>query len=70
MEKNYIIWNLITCTPHPILFGNQIEDEMGGACSTSGEMRDLYKVLVGKRKGKRPLGRPRPRWENNIKINL
>ena len=43
---------------------------MGGACSTSGEMRDLYKVSVGKREGKRPLERPRRRWEDNIKMGL
>jgi len=32
------------------------------------ERRGVYRVLVGKPEGKRPLGRPRPRWENNIKI--
>ena len=32
--------------------------------------RDVYRVLVGKPEGKRPLGRPRRRWEDNIKINL
>jgi stalled ribosome rescue protein Dom34 len=35
-----------------------------------GERRDAYSVLVGKPKGKRPLGRPRRRWEHNIKMNL
>ena len=30
----------------------------------------MYRVLVGKPEGKRPLGRPRRRWENNIKIDL
>jgi hypothetical protein len=34
-----------------------------------GEER-LYKVLVGKLEGKRPLGRPRRRWEDNIKTDL
>ena len=29
-----------------------------------------YRVLVGKPEGKRPLGRPRSRWENNIKIDF
>ena len=32
--------------------------------------RDVHKVLVGKPEGKRPLGRPRRRWENNIKMDL
>jgi hypothetical protein len=35
-----------------------------------GEDRVVYRVLVEKPGGKRPLGRPRCRWENNIKINL
>ena len=43
---------------------------MGGECSTSAEIRDVYSVLVGKREGKRPLGRPRRRWEDNIKMDL
>jgi hypothetical protein len=33
-------------------------------------MRGVYRVLVGKPEGKRPLGRPRLRWEDNIKIVL
>jgi hypothetical protein len=43
---------------------------MGGACSAIGEERGVYRVLVGKPEGKRPLGRPRRRWEDNIKMNL
>jgi hypothetical protein len=35
-----------------------------------GEDRGVYRVLVGKPEGKRPLGRPRRRWEDNIKMNL
>jgi hypothetical protein len=35
-----------------------------------GEDRDVYRVLVGKPERKRPLGRPRRRWEDNIKMNL
>ena len=35
-----------------------------------GERRGVYKVLVGKPEGKRPLGRPRSRWEDNIKMDL
>jgi 3-oxoacyl-ACP reductase-like protein len=33
-------------------------------------IRSVYKVLVGKLEGKRPLGRPRCRWEDNIKLDL
>ena len=35
-----------------------------------GEGRDVHRVLVGKSEGKRPLGGPRRRWEDNIKIDL
>jgi hypothetical protein len=38
------------------------------ACMEEG--RDVYRVLVGRCKGKRPLGRPRHRWEDKIKMNL
>ena len=43
---------------------------MGGACSTYGERRDVYRVLMGKPEGKSQLGRPRCRWEDNIKMDL
>jgi hypothetical protein len=35
-----------------------------------GEERKVYKVLVGKPEGKRPLGRPRHRWEDGIRMDL
>jgi hypothetical protein len=35
-----------------------------------GEGRGVYRVLVGRSEGKRPLGRPRRRWEDNIKMDL
>ena len=35
-----------------------------------GDRRGVYKVLVGKPEGKKPLGRPRSRWEDNIKMDL
>jgi hypothetical protein len=35
-----------------------------------GETRNAYRILVGKPEGKRPLGRPRCRWEDDIKIDL
>jgi len=42
---------------------------MGGTCSAYGE-EERRRVLVGKPEGKRPLERPRCRWENNIKMDL
>jgi len=41
-----------------------------GHVARMGERRGVYRVLVGKPEGKRPLGRPRRRWEDNIKMNL
>jgi hypothetical protein len=35
-----------------------------------GEKRNAYGILVGKPEGKRPLGRPRRRWQDNIKMDL
>jgi hypothetical protein len=35
-----------------------------------GEVRNAYKILVGKPKRKRPLGKPRRRWEDNIRMGL
>ena len=43
---------------------------MVGSCSTYGERRGVCRVLVGKSEGKRALGRPRNRWEDNIKMDL
>jgi hypothetical protein len=48
----------------------KIENRMGGACSTYREERGMYRVLVGKPEGKRPLERPRRRWEDNIMMDL
>jgi len=35
-----------------------------------GERKDIYMVVVGKTEGKRPIGRPRCRWEDNIKMDF
>jgi hypothetical protein len=43
---------------------------MDRACSTNGNRRNAYRILVGKPEGRRPLGRPRRRWVNNIKIDF
>ena len=41
-----------------------------GHVARMGEDRGVHRVLVGKSEGKRPLGRPRHRWEDNIKMHL
>jgi hypothetical protein len=41
-----------------------------GHVTHMGEERNVYRVLIGKPEGKRPLGRPRRRWEDGIRIDL
>jgi hypothetical protein len=41
-----------------------------GNVTRMGVMRNAYNVLVGKPKGRRPLGRPRRRWEDNVRLDL
>jgi len=43
---------------------------MGGVCGAIGDGRVGYRVLVGKPEGRTQLGRPRGRWEDNIKLDL
>ena len=43
---------------------------MGRTRSTYGAVRNAHRILVGKPEGKRPLERPRRRWEDNIKMDL
>ena len=49
---------------------NNSEKNTAGHVARMGERRGVYRVLVGKPEGKRLLGRPRRRWENNIKMDL
>jgi hypothetical protein len=51
--------------------GGKIEkNEMGGHVVRMGEGRGVHRILVGTPEGKKPLGRPRRRWEDNIKTDL
>jgi hypothetical protein len=43
---------------------------MGGACGAHEEVRGAYNILVGRPEWRRPLGKPRCRWEDNIKMDL
>ena len=43
---------------------------LAGHVASMGEERVVYRVLVGKLEGKRPLGRPRRRWVDNIRMDL
>ena len=48
----------------------QEKNGVGGHVASMGEGRGVHSVLVRKPEGKRPLGRPRRRWEDNIKMDL
>ena len=51
--------------------GDNIEkNEMGWACGAYGRGEGVYRVLAGKPEEKRPLGRPRHRWADNIRMDL
>jgi len=58
------------CTTHQNCSGDKNENEMGGACSTYGGEHKCIQGFGGKPEGKRPLGRPRRRWEVTIKMVL
>ena len=67
--------SFMICTPHPILFGwsnkkKRERERLAGHVAQMGERRGIYRVWVGKPEGKRPLGRPRHSWEDNIKMDL
>jgi hypothetical protein len=62
--------SLMICTAHQIFLWQSSREEMDRACSTYGGEEGVYRVPVGKPEGKSPLGRPRRRWEDNIKMDL
>jgi hypothetical protein len=61
----YIIYLLLTI----YYSGDQINNEMGSASSMYEDRSGAYRVLVGKHERKRPFGRLRHTWEDNIKMN-
>jgi hypothetical protein len=64
--------NFIICT-HPPNIIRQVKSRRmrwAGHVARMGEERNVYKILVGKPEGKRPLGRPRRRWEDGIRTDL
>jgi hypothetical protein len=70
--QNCIIRSSMICSPLPSKYyqDDQIRGyDIGGICSAQA-MRNAYMIFVGKRELRRPLGRPRRRWEDNIKMDL
>ena len=57
-------------SPNIVRVINSRRMRWAGHVAHMGERRGVYRVLVGKPEGKRPLGRPRRRWEDNIRMDL
>jgi hypothetical protein len=51
-------------------WGDKIKDEISRTCSTHGRVKNLFKMLVGKPEDKTLLGRPRCRWQDNIRLDF
>jgi len=62
--------NDLYCSPNIVRVIKSRIMRCGGHVAGMGEGRGLYRVLVGKPEGKRQLGRPRRRWEDDIKMDL
>ena len=62
--------NDLYCSPNTVRVIKFRRNRWAGHVARMGEERGAYRVLVGKPEGKRPLGRPRHRWVNNIRMDL
>ena len=69
-DKIMSLYYYLYCSPNivRVIKSRRMRRARHVACMGGG--RGVYKVLVGKPEGKRPLGRPRRRWEDNIKMDL
>ena len=61
---------MLYSSPNTVRVMKSIRLRWAGHVARMEEGRDVQKVLVGKPEGKRPLGRPRRRWENNAKMDF
>ena len=62
--------NDLYCSPNIVRVIKLGRIRWAGHVAGIGESRGVYSALVGKHEGKRPLGRPKRRWEDNIKMDL
>ena len=62
--------NDLYCSPNIVRVIKSRRMRWAGHVARMGERRGVYRILVGKPEGNRPLGRHRRRWENNVKMNL
>ena len=65
-EELYALYS----SPNSIRVSKSRMLRQAGHVARMGERRGAYRALMGKPEGKRPLGRPRHRWEDNIKMDL
>ena len=65
-KLHYEDLNDVYCSPNIVLVIKSRIMRWAGHVVCGGERRGAYRVLVGETEGKRPLGRPRHRWEDNI----
>ena len=68
--KSSVQLNALYCSPNIVRVIKSRRMRWAGRVARMKEGRGVHKVLVGKPEGKRPLGRPRRRWEDNIKMGL
>jgi hypothetical protein len=64
------VFIILFCHSSPSIIGIIKSRRWAGHVARIGEKRTAYRILVGKPEGKRPLGRPRRRWVDNIKMDL
>jgi hypothetical protein len=63
--------SFIMCTFHQVIrVIKSRRMRWAGYVARMGEMRNTYRILVGKPEGKKQLGRPRHKWENNVMMHL
>jgi hypothetical protein len=62
--------NFIICTHPQISLGKSRRLRWAGHVARMGEERKVFKVLVGKPEGKRPLGRPMHSWDDGVRMDL
>ena len=72
LTKNYIMRSLVICThlPNIVRVVKSRRTGWAGHVVRIGKGRGVHRVLVGKPEGKRTMGRPRRRWEDNIKMDF
>jgi hypothetical protein len=65
-----LFWDSLYSSPSIVKVIKARRMILAGHVARMGEVGGAYNILVGRTEGRRPLGRPRRRWEDNIKMNL